>query len=249
MGEGISEVPVALVTGASRGIGRAVALELASNGYAIVVNYRQSATAAADVCHSITSNGGTAIPRRANVGNSAEAHELVAQVVGEFGRIDVLVNNAGCIPSRSDWMQTDDDSWREALDVNVGAMVWLSRAVAPQMRPRGGCIVNLGSVYGEMGAAAVLGYTVAKAGVTAVTRALAKELAPSIRVNSVVPGNIDTEMTQAAGEALIGQAVAATPLGRLGDAKEVARFIRFLVTEGTFFTGASIVIDGGFSLR
>ncbi len=239
----------ALVTGASRGIGKAIAIELAKAGYAVGVNYHNSSEAAHGVKATIIGMGAQAVTVQGNVADEENACRIVDEMMEIFGSIDLLVNNAGSIQQPSNWLDLDSTSWRSTLDLNLGAAVWLSRAAASHMKEKGGSIINIGSVYGDIGATPVLAYTAAKAGIVNITRALAKELAPKIRVNCISPGNIDTDMTQAAGQDLIDQVVKSTPLRRLGTTDEIAVVVRFLATEGTFFTGANIIVDGGFSLR
>lgn len=241
---------VALVTGASRGIGRATASLLASEGAHVIVNYRASAAAAESVVAEIRSAGGSAECRCADVRDGAAVGEMVTQIVKQHGRIDVLVNNAGIhhdtlVPAM------EDAEWDEVLATNVGGAFRVARAVArPMMLARHGRIINVSSVSGMKGGRGQANYAASKAALEGFTRALAVELAPrGILVNAVAPGVIVTDMSErirAEGEA---EAKSKILLRRFGEPVEVARVIAFLASDAaSYITGATIPVDGGFKM-
>jgi 3-oxoacyl-[acyl-carrier protein] reductase len=238
---------VALVTGGSRGIGAAVCAELAAAGAEVVVNYASSADAAEAVCAGIRDAGGTATAVAGDVSTPEGAAALVSQVESEVGPIAILVCNAG-ITRDNLIMKLSDDDWRAVVDTNLGGAFFTCRAVArPMLKRRAGAIVTMSSVVGVHGNAGQTNYAASKAGLIGLTKALAKELGGrGIRVNAIAPGYISTELTdalpEAAREAILGQ----TPLGRLGDPADVARAVRFLVSDAAaFVTGDVLAVDGG----
>jgi 3-oxoacyl-[acyl-carrier protein] reductase len=238
---------VALVTGGSRGIGAAVCAELGAAGAEVVVNYASSADAAEAVCAGIRDAGGTATAVAGDVSTPEGAAALVSQVESEVGPIAILVCNAG-ITRDNLIMKLSDDDWRAVVDTNLGGAFFTCRAVArPMLKRRAGAIVTMSSVVGVHGNAGQTNYAASKAGLIGLTKALAKELGGrGIRVNAIAPGYISTELTdalpEAAREAILGQ----TPLGRLGDPADVARAVRFLVSDAAaFVTGDVLAVDGG----
>lgn len=241
----------AVITGASRGIGRACAIKLASEGYRVIVNYRTRAEEAEAVCREIRAAGGEAIPFCADVSKSDEARRLVAKCVMEYGGIDLLVNNAG-VSSDTLFLSTSDEELERVTGVNYYGTFYCSRAAAREMLSsgRGGCIINISSMWGICGASGECAYSASKAAVIGLTKALAKELAPSgIRVNCVAPGVIDTEMNACHSAETMAALKEKTPLGRIGTPQDVASAVFCLASdEASFITGQTLTVDGGFSL-
>ena len=241
---------VAVVTGGSRGIGAAVCAELGAAGAEVVVNYASSADAAEAVCAGIREAGGTATAVAGDISTPEGAAALVSQVESEVGPIAILVCNAG-ITRDNLIMKLSDDDWRAVVDTNLGGAFFTCRAVArPMLKRRAGAIVTMSSVVGVHGNAGQTNYAASKAGLIGLTKALAKELGGrGIRVNAIAPGYISTELTDAlpdaARDAILGQ----TPLGLLGDPADVARAVRFLVSDAAaFVTGDVLAVDGGLGI-
>jgi 3-oxoacyl-[acyl-carrier protein] reductase len=241
---------VALVTGGSRGIGAAVCAELGAAGAEVVVNYVSSAEAAEAVGAGIRSAGGTATAVAGDISTPEGASALVSHVESEVGPIAILVCNAG-VTRDNLIMKLSDEDWRTVVDTNLGGAFFTCRAVArPMLKRRAGAIVTMSSVVGVHGNAGQTNYAASKAGLIGLTKALAKELGGrGIRVNAIAPGYISTELTdalpEAAREAILGQ----TPLGRLGDPADVARAVRFLVSDAAaFVTGDVLAVDGGLGI-
>ena len=239
---------VALITGSSRGIGRATAILFAKEGAKVVVNYKSDKKAADEVVTII--GNGNAVAINADVTQEKDVQRLVAQTIKKFGRIDILINNAGEIFRPGDW-KSDTITWQKTIDTNLTSAWLMIREVAPIMQKNGGgAIVNTVSVYGFLGAAAVLAYTSAKGGLITLTKSFAKELAPSIRVNAVAPSNVMTDMTKGAGPALIEQFRQETPLKRIAEPEELAKARLFLASDdASYVTGEVLVVDGGYSLK
>ena len=236
---------VALVTGASRGIGRATALALASEGAAVMVNYASSSSAAAEVVAEIEANGGRAIAFKANVANSDEVNQLIAATMEKFGRIDVLVNNAG-ITRDTLLLRMKLEDWQAVIDLNLTGVFLCTRAVSKIMlKQKSGRIINITSVAGQMGNAGQSNYSASKAGVIGFTKTVARELAPrAITVNAVAPGFIATDMTDGLKADAILQMI---PLARYGQPEEVAGMIQFLASSpaAAYITGQVFNVDGG----
>lgn len=238
---------VAIVTGASRGIGKATAILLAKEGASVVINYKAEKQKAEEVGKIIGSKLSLVV--RADVSLEKEVKRLVDNTLHTFHRIDILVNNAGEILRPGDWT-SDVDTWKKTIDINLTSMWLMIKHVAPVMQKNGGSIVNVTSVYGLLGAAPVLAYTVAKGGLITLTKSFAKELAPTIRVNAVAPSNVMTDMTKGAGPDLIDLFIKQTPLKRIAEPEEIARAILFLATDdASYITGEVLVVDGGYSLK
>lgn len=238
---------VALITGASRGIGRAVALKLAQAGAKIIVNYAGNETAAQEVQRQIAAAGGEALVVRADVSVAASAEELVAQGLTAFGHIDILVNNAG-ITRDNLLLRMKEEDWDAVLNTNLKGVFHCTKAVVrPMMKQRQGRIVNMASVVGIMGNAGQANYAAAKAGVIGFTKAMAKELASrGITVNAVAPGFINTDMTRVLSEQVQRDLARQIPLGRLGEPEDVANVVLFLVSPwADYVTGQVINVDGG----
>jgi 3-oxoacyl-[acyl-carrier protein] reductase len=239
---------VALVTGASRGIGRAIAEALAKDGLFVVVNYTANEAAAAETLAAMKAAGGDGALARFDVADAAAVEAAIKQIASERGRLDVLVNNAG-IAIDGLLLRTKKDDWQRTLDVNLsGAFHCCKAASRYLLKAEAGRIVNMSSVVGEQGNAGQVSYAAAKAGLIGLTRSLAKELASrAITVNCVTPGFIETDMTAAhvQGEAR-EQLLKAIPLGRIGTAADVAECVRFLVSPAaSYITGQVVRVNGG----
>lgn len=239
---------VALVTGASRGIGRAVAMELGRAGYAVCVNYLNSEDAARQVADTLRAGGGDAVALRADVADGAAVAEMVRRTEKELGPVTLLVNNAG-VAGQAQFQDITDEMWNRYLAVNLGGARNTIRAVLPHMlSEKRGAIVNISSIWGLRGASCEVAYACTKAAIIALTRSLAMELAPSgIRVNCVAPGVIDTDMVQVLGQETLRDLAEQTPLGRLGRPEDIAHAVAFLASDkASFITGQVLGADGGF---
>jgi len=241
------EGKVAIVTGASLGIGSAIALDLAKNGADVAINYRKHDTEANAICAEIGKMGRRGLAVRADVASFKDAQAMVDQVVKAFGHVDILVNNAGVNRDAVIWKMTEEQ-WDEAIDINLKGYFNYIHAVAPLFRAQNsGKIVNVTSINGMRGKFGQANYTAAKAGIIGLTKTVARELAKSnVNCNAVAPGLIETEMMKAAPEDVKQKALAEIVLGRLGQPDEVAWVVTFLCTEKSrHVTGEVIKIDGG----
>lgn len=237
----------ALVTGASRGIGRAVAIALAKKGYAVAVNYAGSQKAAEDVKAAIEAEGGRAIVIQGDVSKAEDVEKVFAAVKAEFGRLDVLVNNAG-ITRDSLLLRMKEENWDAVIDTDLKSGFLAIKAAAPiMMKQRKGAIINIASVVGITGNVGQINYSAAKAGVIGMTKTAAKELAArGIRVNAVAPGFIETSMTDVIPEKIRENMIHSVPLGRMGQAEDVANAVCFLASEeASYITGQVLKVDGG----
>jgi 3-oxoacyl-[acyl-carrier protein] reductase len=236
---------VAVVTGASRGIGQAAALALASQGAKVVINYARSSEAAEATVKEITDAGGEAIALQADVSQSEAVDNLIKATLDQFGRIDVLVNNAG-ITQDTLLLRMKLEQWQAVIDLNLTGVFLCTKAVSKIMlKQRSGRIINIASVAGQMGNPGQANYSAAKAGVIGFTKTVAKELANrGITVNAVAPGFIETDMTH---DLKSDDIIKFIPLGRYGKAEEVAGTIRFLASDpaAAYITGQVFNVDGG----
>jgi len=241
---------VAVVTGSSRGIGRAIALKLASLGAKVVVNYRTNAEAAQEVVEAIGALGGQAMAVQADVADADDAKRLIRAAQTTYGGLDILVNNAGTTRDTLLARMSDED-WNLVINTNLkGAFNCTKAAIRPMMRQRRGCIVNITSVAGLVGNPGQANYSAAKAGMVGFTKAVAKEVGSrNITVNAVAPGYIPTDLTATLPQELVEKAIEMTPLGRPGASEEIAHAVAFLVSdEASYITGVVLRVDGGLAM-
>ena len=234
---------VALVTGASRGIGKACALELAKAGYDIVIMYAGNEEAANKTVSEIKDLGQNAVAKKFDVSNKEAVDAAIAEIMEEFGRIDVLVNNAG-ITRDNLFMRMKEEEWLAVINTNLNSAYFVTNPVSKIMiKQRSGAIVNMASVSGVYGNAGQANYSAAKAGMIGFTKSLAKELASrNIRVNAVAPGFIQTDMTK---DLPVDKIVERIPLKTLGQPEDIARTVKFLAVDANYITGQVIGVDGG----
>ena len=238
----------ALITGASRGIGRAVARELAHQGWAVGINYLNRADKARELVEELTAAGCHAAMFQADVADSAAVAEMVRKLGETFSPVELVVNNAG-VSGQGLFQDTTDEMWDRYLAVNLsGARNTVKAALPHMISEKRGCIVNISSIWGQRGASCEVAYSCTKAGIIALTRSLAMELAPSgIRVNCVAPGVINTDMVQVLGQETVEELIRETPLGRLGTPEDIAYAVAFFASERAgFITGQVLTADGGF---
>lgn len=244
------EGKAALVTGGSRGIGRAVCLELARRGACVAVNYAGNAAAAEETVESCKAKGVDAFSVQADVADAAACDAMVKEVLSRFGRLDILVNNAGITRDGLMPMLKDAD-WDAVLDANLkGAFHCMRAAYRPMMKQKYGRVVNLSSIVGLRGNAGQANYAASKAGLIGLTKSMAKELAGrNVTVNAVAPGFIDTDMTAALPEKARESMLASIPMGRLGQGEDVAKAVAFFAGDGAgYVTGQALCVDGGMAV-
>ena len=238
---------VALVTGASRGIGRAIATTLAGSGALAVINYRNNAAAADEVVSAITAAEGRAAAIQADVSDAAEVERLFKAVIERYGKIDILVNNAG-ITRDTLLLRMKEEDFDAVLQTNLrGVYLCTKAALRPMTKARSGRIINITSVVGLMGNAGQANYAAAKAGIIGFTKAAAREIASrNITVNAIAPGYIETELTDVLSETVRQAILENIPLGRLGQPQDVANLVCFLASDAAaYITGQTLTVDGG----
>ena len=239
---------VAIVTGGSRGIGRAIVETLARKGINVIANYNQSEEKAKQLQENLEKENIHIDIIKADVSKREEVKNLVDMVIKKYGKIDVLINNAG-ISQEKLFQDITDDDWEHVMKVNLYSAFCATQEVLPYMlSQKSGCIINISSIYGIIGGSCAVAYSATKAGMDGMTKALAKELGPSnIRVNSIAPGYIDTDMNKQYTEEDMNQVKEETPLERIGKPEDIAKCAMWLV-EDTFTTGQVISINGGWGI-
>ena len=247
---GLLDGKVALVTGGSRGIGRATAIELASSGASVAVNYNANQEAANEVVNTITSAGGKAGAYQFNIADRAAVDSQIDQIVSDLGPVTVLVNNAGATADRT-LRNMSDEQWDSVIEVNLTGTFNVTKKIWNIMgEAGGGHIVNISSIVGEAGRLGLINYSTAKAGLLGFTKTAAKEGArTNIQVNAIAPGFIDTDMISGLTPEMKENLKKEATLGRLGEVEEIAKVVRFIVSEATYMTGATIDVNGGMYYR
>ena len=242
---------IAIVTGASRGIGRVIALELGGQGATTIVNYYSSEAAAQEVVAEIREAGGEAVAMQADVSDFEAAQALVKNTLDSYGQIDILVNNAGTTRDKLLLTMKEDD-WDVVIDTNLKSLFNCCKAVARPMirRRQGGRIINISSVVGISGQAGQTNYAASKAGIIGFTKSLAKEIGMrNITVNCIAPGFFPTALTDVLTDEMVNRALELIPLGRLGELQEIADLVAFLASDkASYITGEVIRVDGGLAM-
>ena len=241
---------VAIVTGSGRGIGRSIAMELASAGAKVVVNYAGRSDKAEETVELIRQAGGESLAVQADVSQEADVKRLIQTTLDHYGKIDILVNNAG-ITRDTLLLRMKETEWDAVLDTNLKGVFLCTKAVSKGMlKQRSGVVVNISSVVGLSGNAGQANYAAAKAGVIGFSKSVAKEFASrGVRVNVVAPGYISTDMTETLPEGVRNEILSGIPLGRIGRPEDVAKVVRFLVSpEASYITGQTVCVDGGMEM-
>lgn len=239
---------VVIVTGASRGIGREIAKSLALKGYQIIANYNKSEKQAIELKEELEKENIKIDIFKADVSKRNEAKELVEYTINKYGKIDVLINNAG-ISQIKEFTQITDEDWNNMINTNLNSVFYMSQEVCKNMiHNKNGCIINISSIWGVLGASCEVHYSVSKAGIDAMTKSLAKEMGPSnIRVNSIAPGIINTEMNRNLSEEEINNIKEEIPLEKIGKAQDIEKCVEWLI-EDEYTTGQIISINGGWGI-
>lgn len=239
----MTDKKVALITGGSRGIGKACALELAKNGYDVAINYVGNEEAANATVSELKALGSDAHAFKFDVTNKEAVETSISQIIEKYGKIDVLVNNAG-ITRDGLFMRMSAENWEAVINTNLNSAFYVSSPVVKLMvKQRSGVIINMSSIVGVYGNAGQVNYSAAKAGLIGFTKSLAKELASrNIRVNAIAPGFIQTDMTKDLNLEGLYEHI---PLKRLGDAQDIAKAVKFLAEDATYMTGQVLQVDGG----
>ena len=247
---GTLQEAVAVVTGASRGLCRAIAEELGRGGATVVVNYSRSKEPAEELVGQISENGGEAMAVQADVSDPEQAQSLIDKTIDEYNRIDVLVNNAGINVDRT-LKKLSVEDWEKVIQVDLNSAFYTVHAALPHMMEQGGGkIINMSSFVGEAGNIGQANYSAAKAGLLGFTKTAAKELARyGITVNSICPGFIETDMVSNIPDDAKEKLLKTVPLGRFGQPEEIARAVRFLIEDGDYITGQALDINGGVYIR
>lgn len=237
-----------LITGSSKGIGAATAILFAQKGYNVVINYNESFQSANLLCQSLVANGYSVMTHKANVANRLEVELMVKETLYKFGSLDILVNNAG-VAYEGLITETDEIDFDRIIDINLKGVFNCCKCVVPSMiSKQSGRIINISSIWGQVGASCEVAYSASKAGVIGLTKALAKELAPSgITVNAIAPGLIETSMNSHLTVEELSDFVETIPLGRMGNADEIAAAIEFLASDkAEYITGQVLGVNGGY---
>lgn len=237
-----------LITGAAKGIGAAIAEELAKNGYQVIINYRTSEQKAQELKDKLTNNGQNVEIYKADVTKKEEVEQMVKYVVNKYGKIDVLVNNAG-ISQIKPFADIEEEEWDNMINNNLKSVYLVTKQVIHNMlQNQSGAIINISSIWGITGASCEVHYSAAKAGIIGMTKALAKEMALSnITVNAIAPGMIETDMNSDLTQEEINEVVNEIPLKRMGKPEEIAKTVKWLI-ETPYITGQTIRVDGGWEM-
>jgi 3-oxoacyl-[acyl-carrier protein] reductase len=241
---------VVLITGGSRGIGKAIALTLGKSDYHVIINYRSREDEAVKVLEEIIAGGGSGSIYQSDISNYNETEKMMTDIIKEYGGIDVLVNNAGITKDQL-MLRMSEEDFSSVIDINLkGAFNCVKHVTRSMFKKRSGCIINISSVIGLVGNAGQVNYAASKAGIIGMTKALAKEYAArNIRVNAIAPGFIDTEMTDVLSEEIKEDILDKIPLHTLGRPEDIANMVNFLASDqAKYITGQVIAVDGGMTM-